>query len=546
MSIKAKKDFKSLIIYILTFLLFGVILFLDIYVIYLGGNLINYVLLYVVSSILFLLLLRIIYLISSFFNPLTLKDNEIIIKKCFKKITLKYEDIYALYSSSLEASLTGDIYLYLKNYKVIKIKEIRFSFQIKEIILAKTNKEEILIAPEDKLMKFFNRFISFFTSLFLKIIAKPTPILSTYNEVVNKYKAKNIKKVFVLISKSCYKNNLFKPLETLFKENNIDFYIKDISIKNPHEEEINSLKKEYINSNSEAILGIGGGAILDSSKALGILVNNKKELNSYKGVLKVKKALPFLILAPTTSGSGSETTMYLVISNSSSKYSITSPKVRAKYAFLNEDLISTLPLKTLESSSMDAITHALEGYLNFPYSKKIDRYVVQTISSIFTSLDELVKGNDSKEIRLNLLKASYSAGAIFNEKLVGNIHALSHALSMKYNLDHAKTNAIIMPEVLKTYLYNKKALKRLSSLSYLLGLSVFKDDRKRNAELLIEKIESFNTSFGYSKNIEEILPEDLNVLAHHAYKEAHLLYPTPRQYSLKEFFYMYIHLKNIK
>lgn len=546
MSIKAKKDFKSLIIYILTFLLFGVIFFLDVYVIYLGGSSINYILLYIILFFMLLNLIKIIYLLSSFFNPLTLKDNELIVKKNFKKITVKYGDIYALYSSSLEPSLSGDIYLYLTNYKIIKIKDIRFSFQIKEIILAKTNKEEILIAPEDKLMKFFNRFISFFTSIFLRFITKPSPVLSTYQEVVTKYKEKGIKKVFVLISKSCYANNLFKPFDVLFKENNIDFFIKDVSIKNPHEEIITSLKEEYLSSKSEAILGIGGGAILDASKALGILVNNKKELNSYKGVLKVKKNLPFLILAPTTSGSGSETTMYLVISNENSKYSISSPKVMAKYAFLNEDLISTLPLKTLESSSMDAITHALEGYLNYPRSKKIDLKVIKTISSIFSSLDELVKGNDTKEIRFNLLKASYEAGAIFNQKLVGNIHALSHALSMKYNLDHAKTNAIIMPEVLKTYLYNKKSLKRLSYLSYYLGLSVFKDDTNKNSEILIEKIESYNNFFGYKKNIEEILPEDLNLLSHHAYKEAHLLYPTPRQYSLKEFFYMYIHLKNIK
>ena len=180
---------------------------------------------------------------------------------------------------------------------------------------------------------------------------------------------------------------------------------------------------------------------------------------------------------------------------------------------------------------MDALTHALESYLNVYRYKKYDNYALSAIKLIYGNLTKAINENNL-EAKRNLFKASSLAGIAFSIKGVGNVHALSHALSYKYNLSHAKTNAIILPLVIKTYLYNKKAYKKINYIS----------KNILNNTNLITYLDNLSINYGYNVNIKYIRKEDISFLAKHAKKEAIPLYGTPLVYSKIMYSYMYLNL----
>ncbi len=532
-----KKSKSGVLFPLFCFLLVLLFLILNLYSLTVEFLTLNLIIEIVLAIFTFLFL---IWLLNFLFTPsklLILEENYLKINKIRKTLDIKYDDIFTIYNVPSSFLTTSNFIIYLKNGERIKIRYLKDDQVASLIILSKLD-HNFFTDKENYFHKFFVRIYNFFVSFFEKFIFyKKIEELSSLKDVVNKYKENNFKKVFVL--KYNHLKNEF--IDDLFKDSLISYYIFEKTSPNPDENLVKKAKNEYANNNCDSILAIGGGSVIDLAKSVGILINNKKPLNKYSGLLKVKKKIPFLIAIPTTPASGSEVTWASVITFNNKKCSITSNKILPSYICIGEEFVSSLSKENLVNSVMDALTHALESYLNVYKNKKYDGYALKAIKLIYENLENAINNNDVNS-KINLFKASTLAGYAFSYKGVGNVHALSHALSYKYNLNHAKTNAIILPLVLKTYLYNKSALKKLSNLAIYLSLAQKTNNKRDNALKIIEYIDNLTIKYGYNINIRVILKDDIAYLAKHAKKEAVPLYGTPVLYSKTMYSYMFLNL----
>lgn len=330
---------------------------------------------------------------------------------------------------------------------------------------------------------------------------------------------RGLSKPFILLFTDCKDNTTLQEMIEKLQEEKINFRCEIAPAKEPTVDTVNMLYHSYLEHKSDSIIAVGGGTVLDLSKAVGILAKNKnKDISHYRGLLKVRKKLPFFIAVPTTAGTGSETTICSVISDEKNddKYAINSPKIVPDYAILCHSLLKTLPKEVIATTGMDALTHAVEAFLGNATTKKTREYSLKAIKLIYENLLNFYHDPKDSEACNNMLKASFLAGLAFTRSYVGYVHALAHAIGGKYHVPHGKANSILLPIVLKEYM--PQAEKKLSYIKQYINLPVETD--------FISYIEKLNKEMNIPSSFEGVIKdEDISSLASHAEKEANPLYP---------------------
>lgn len=379
----------------------------------------------------------------------------------------------------------------------------------------------------------------------MPFLSYPKPkLLADYSQMSKVIEQNNIKKVFIITSKSLTKLGLVEDIITQLTNSNIEFVIFDEVKPNPTISLVEKALLLYKQNNCQGIIAFGGGSVIDCAKVLGArAVKPKQSITKMKGLLKIRKKLPLLVAIPTTAGTGSEATLCAVITdeNSSQKYAITDFCLVPHFVVL--DVYPTLQLpKTLTSTTgMDALTHAVESYIGrstTPYTRKMS---IGAVKLIVDNLYTCYQNGQDIYARKNMLKASYMAGIAFSRSYVGYVHAIAHSLGGKYNLSHGLMNAIILPKMLKVY--GKSCQKKLGKLAKCVGLATPLDDNKTASEKFIYFIEEMNRAMNIPSKIEEIKEEDILILAQNAEREANPLYPVPKLLSKDELEQIYYDLK---
>ena len=358
-------------------------------------------------------------------------------------------------------------------------------------------------------------------------------ILKTDSEVVAVLK--DIKNVLLVTDKGIRGLGLTKSLEDTLKNEGFNVFVYDGTVPNPTTDNVAEALKIYKENNCNALIAFGGGSVMDCAKAVGAKVARpKKTLKQMKGVLKVRRKLPLLIAVPTTAGTGSETTLAAVITDSETrhKYAINDFPLIPKYALLKPELTVGLPKHITSTTGMDALTHAVEAYIGRSTTKKTRACALSASKAIFENLVEAYNNGQNMVAREKLLKAAYEAGVAFTKSYVGYVHAIAHSLGGKYNLPHGLANAIILPYVLKVY--GKKIYKKLWKMGIYAGLFDNSISYEEGAKLFIDKIEEMNKLMNIGTKINEIKEEDIPELAKTAEKEANPLYPVPKLLTSKE------------
>ncbi len=355
--------------------------------------------------------------------------------------------------------------------------------------------------------------------------------ISKIKDIISKEK---IKKVLIVTDKGIISNNLLEDLLKNLKDINFEYCIYDNVVPNPTIQNVEEGYKIYKENQCSAIIAIGGGSVIDCAKGIGVkVIYPKKQIEKFKGLLKVRKKLPPLIAIPTTAGTGSETTITIVISNplKLEKYSINDTVLIPKYAILDPILIKNLPPHLTATTGMDALTHAIEAYIGRSNTKKTKQYALEAIDKIFKNLPMAL---DSKNIEAKnqMLKASFLAGKSFTRAYVGYVHAISHSLSALYNLPHGFVNAIVLPVVLESY--GKAIYSKMKEIAIYCGISTKEEDKEEATKRIIEKIKEFNKNFSIPSTIDKIVESDIPKLVEKAYKEANPFYPVPKIFSKKE------------
>ena len=360
-------------------------------------------------------------------------------------------------------------------------------------------------------------------------------IVPSCSELGNVFKKENSTSVLVVTDAGIVKNGLTNSLENVLKKNKIRYTVYDKTQPNPTVDNVEDALTLYNKNKCDTLIAIGGGSAMDCAKAVGARVAYpKKTVGQMGGILRVIRRLPTLIAIPTTAGTGSETTLAAVITDSKThhKYALMSFPLIPHYAVLDAALTYTLPPHMTSTTGMDALTHAVEAYIGRSTSKETRGLALEATKLVFENVEKAyVNGNDHKA-RENMLHAAYKAGVAFSKSYVGYIHAVAHSLGGKYGTPHGLANAVIMPYVLESY--GKSAHKKLHRLGVAAGVCSENDSDEVGAKKFIEAIKALNAKMNIPDKITGIKMEDISEMARHAEKEANPLYPVPKLMTRKE------------
>ncbi len=360
-------------------------------------------------------------------------------------------------------------------------------------------------------------------------------IINSCTELGKVLKKENATSVLVVTDKGIVNNGLLNPVEEELKTSKIPFVVYDETLPNPTVINVEDALKLYHKNNCNAIIAIGGGSAMDCAKAVGTRVTYpKRTVNQLGGKLKAWRKLPTFIAIPTTAGTGSETTLAAMITDSKThhKYAIMSFPLIPHYAVLDATLTYSLPPHLTATTGMDALTHAVEAYIGRSTTKETRRLATEATKLVFENIYTAYSDGKNHAARENMLHAAYKAGIAFSKSYVGYIHALAHALGGLYGTPHGLANTVIMPYVLETY--GKSIYKKLYKLGLNAGICDRNDSYEIGAKKFIDAIKKLNADMGISNKIEGIKKEDILSLSKHAEKEANPLYPVPKLMTRKE------------
>jgi len=304
---------------------------------------------------------------------------------------------------------------------------------------------------------------------------------------------------------------------------------------------ISVIAKQFKEEGCDSIIAVGGGSVIDTAKGLRLILTQEKEdimdlvgLNS----LKRGKFIP-LIAVPTTSGTGSEATQIAVIANPEKnvKMEFVAPEILPDVAVIDVRMTETLPPKVTASTAMDALCHAVEAYSCLQRNPVSSAYAFAAIKMITENIKEGVENGTNREARLALANASLLSGVAFSNSMVGNVHAIGHALGGVCKVPHGDAMSILLPHCME---YNIDAVRDLYAelLLPLGGADIYATTpRKERAETSIKIIrdlqEYLNKKSGLPIKISETRAEkgDFGIVAKKAMNDgAMVVNPRPMSY----------------
>lgn len=360
-------------------------------------------------------------------------------------------------------------------------------------------------------------------------------IISSCEKLGDILQKENATSVLVVTDKGIVQNGLLTAVTDVLQNNALPYITYDETLPNPTVDNVEDALKLYHKHNCNTLIAIGGGSAMDCAKAVGVRVTYpNRSVNQLGGKLKAWRKLPTFIAIPTTAGTGSETTLASMITDSRThrKYAIMSFPLIPHYAVLDAKLTYSLPPHLTATTGMDALTHAVEAYIGRSTTKETRRLALEATKLVFENVHKAYTDGTNHTARDNMLHAAYKAGIAFSKSYVGYIHALAHALGGLYGTPHGLANTVIMPYVLESY--GKSVHKKLYQLGVYAGVCQKTDSPKAGARKFINAIRTLNASMGIPETLSGIRKEDLFALSRHAEKEANPLYPVPKLMTRKE------------
>lgn len=340
-------------------------------------------------------------------------------------------------------------------------------------------------------------------------------------------KEKGAGKVLIVTDNGLMGLGLPKSLMDALEKDGIEYALYSDVQPNPTSDNVEAGFKIYQEQGCQAIVAMGGGSPMDCAKGVGAKVAHpNKKVSQLQGLLKVHKKIPLFFAIPTTAGTGSETTVAAVITDSETnhKASINDPAILPKYAVLDPELTVGLPPFITATTGMDALCHAVEAYTNHTYNTKLeDQLSKEAVKLIYDNLLLAYQDGKNIEARQNMQKAAFFAGRAFTRGCVGYVHAVGHTLGGLYHVPHGLAMSIILPHVMRQF--GSAVYDKLADLADVCGMEG-KNNREK-AEKFIEWMEEMKVKMGIPVGTDAIHDEDVEQIIQWAMKEANPLYPVP-------------------
>lgn len=296
-------------------------------------------------------------------------------------------------------------------------------------------------------------------------------IMHKVKQIPELLQKKHIKRVLLVTDGGVRGLGLTNRLEQGLQEVGIQCAVYDQVVANPTIINIEEARKLYLKSGAQAIIAFGGGSVMDCAKVTGArVVKPKQPVYKMKGLLRICKKLPLLIAVPTTAGTGSETTLAAVITDSGTKhkYPINDFSLIPHYAVLDYHVTLGLPKGITATTGMDALTHAVEAYIGRSTNAFTRKMAEDATKLIYENLKTAYDDGKNKEARSNMLEAAYCAGVAFSRSYVGYVHAVAHSLGGQYGVPHGLANAVLLPYFLEEY--GTASQRKLAKLARFTGM----------------------------------------------------------------------------
>ncbi len=291
---------------------------------------------------------------------------------------------------------------------------------------------------------------------------------------------------------------------------------------NPTIENVVSGVAAYKLSGADCIVSIGGGSSIDTAKAIGIIIENPEfeDVRSLEGVASTKHHAVFTIAIPTTAGTAAEVTVNYVITDVQNKRKFVCVDTHdiPEVAIIDPDLMATMPKGLTAATGMDALTHAIEGYITKGAWEMTDMFHLKAIALISKHLRGAVNGEEAG--REGMALAQYIAGMGFSNVGLGIVHSMAHSLGAVYDTPHGVANAILLPTVMR---YNAIATgEKYRDIAVAMGVQgVEKMSIEEAREAAINAVQQLSTDVGIPADLKQIAKkEDLDFLSKSAFADA--------------------------
>ena len=262
--------------------------------------------------------------------------------------------------------------------------------------------------------------------------------------------AMGVTKPFVIVDPGVYHGKVADPILKALGNAGIDAEIFTDIEPNPQDTTIHRIFDTAKATGCDAVVGIGGGSAMDSAKGVALLLSNGGSIADYDGINKVTRDLPPVIAIPTTAGTGSEVTANAALTRSSDHYkmSLRSPRLLPRLAIVDPLLLRTLPRGVAAASGLDALTHAIEGYLSVRASPLSDVFALRAMELLAPNIRAFVANPENLEAASSMALGSMLAGLVVSNTGTGNDHALARALGGLCDLTHGVATAMLLPHVM--------------------------------------------------------------------------------------------------
>lgn len=342
-------------------------------------------------------------------------------------------------------------------------------------------------------------------------------------------KRTNRKKALIVTDKTLMNLHLLDGLFEAMEQEKVAFCLYDKVEPNPTDINVDEGFSIFREQNCDCMIAFGGGSSMDCAKGIGARVARpRKSVQQMQGLFRVLRPIPVIFAVPTTSGTGSETTIAAVITGSEThhKAAINDPSLTPRFAVLDPELTVGLPKQVTATTGMDALSHAVEAYTNNTYNTYLEKDLAKkAVKLIYDNLYRVYEDGSDIQARQNMQKASFYAGRAFTRGSVGYVHAVGHTLGGLYGTPHGLAMAILLPHVMRAF--GPAAHKRLAELCDVCGILGQESSEEEKAEAFISWMEEMKEKMEIPLYPPTIKAEDITQIVEWANKEANPLYPTP-------------------
>lgn len=362
-------------------------------------------------------------------------------------------------------------------------------------------------------------------------------------EIATEVKGRGFKKCFVCSDPDLIKFNVTKKVTDVLDANSIDYEIYSKIKANPTVENVKTGVETFKASGADCIIAIGGGSSMDTAKAIGIIIKNPEfaDVVSLEGVAPTKNKCVPIIAVPTTAGTAAEVTINYVITDTEKNRKMVCVDVHdiPVVAVVDPDMMSSMPKGLTAATGMDALTHAIEGYITAGAWELSDMFHLKAIEIISNNLRGAVE--NTPEGREGMALGQYIAGMGFSNVGLGIVHSMAHPLGAVYDTPHGVANAIILPTVME---YNAPATgEKYRNIAKAMGVTGVDDMSLEEArKAAVDAVKQLSQDVGIPENLKDVVkPEDVDFLAQSAYDDA-CRPGNPRETSVEEIKELYLSL----